>query len=112
MRSNKKRIMVKHLRAGRFIVGIVQTDQRVPQKGSELATSCFKLCGRSVLLDDFRQICSYLQFRVMSSVVWRCPTDFLAISKDWARQVEFVELGCEWKQGVTIAFPISNFLQA
>src|SRR5271163_1960587 len=111
MRADKEWIMVKHLSARRFIVGVVQTYQRVPQKRSELATSCFKLCTRSMLLDDFRQICPYLEFRVMGSIVWRCPTDLLAIGKDWARQVEFVELRCKWKQSVTAPFPISKFFQ-
>jgi len=37
---------VQSLGAGWLIVGVVQTDKRVPQERSELAASLFQLCGR------------------------------------------------------------------
>ena len=33
--SNKKRIVMNHLRAGWLVVGVIEADQSVPQKGSE-----------------------------------------------------------------------------
>ena len=39
MRPNEKRIMVKNLGAGRLVVGVIESNQRVSQERRELAAS-------------------------------------------------------------------------
>ena len=47
MRANEEWIVMKNLGAGRLIVGIVQTHQRIPEKRGKLAAGGLKLRRRS-----------------------------------------------------------------
>ena len=43
VRAHEERIVVKDLRAGRLVVGVVEADESVAKEGSELAAGCFEL---------------------------------------------------------------------
>ena len=47
MRADEERIVVEDLSAGWLIVGVVQTDQGVPEEGCELASGGFQLRTRT-----------------------------------------------------------------
>src|ERR1700683_5419573 len=64
--ADKERIIMQSLGAGRLIIGVVQTNQSVPQERSELTASLFQLCGRRRgRLEHFRNVGSHLHFGVM-----------------------------------------------
>ena len=66
--SNKERIVVNHLSAGRLVVGVVEPDQSVPQKGSEQGVRLGQFGGAAGRFDDFDQIGPHLQGGVAVAV--------------------------------------------
>src|ERR1700722_1584924 len=112
MRANEKGIVVQDLRARRLIVGVIQSNQRVSQKGSELATGCLQLRGRARRLDYFCQVGFDLQFRVAGAVYRGRPVDFLCAGEDRTRQLEFPKLACESEQPWARGLPVRHLVQA
>ena len=61
MRAHKERIVVQHLRPGWFIVGVIQSHQRVAQERYDQTACVRKILTRVRSLDDLHQIRSRLQ---------------------------------------------------
>src|SRR5580698_3668169 len=59
--ADKKRIVMQNLSARRFVIRVVQTDQRVPQKWAQLAARLLHLFARTGL-DHSGQVRAHLQF--------------------------------------------------
>src|ERR1035441_5572534 len=98
MGANEKRIVVKNLGAGRLIVGVVQADQRIPEKRSEPAASVGKPGRRARRTNDFGQVGSHLQFRMTSGVNDGSPACLFTSRENGARELEFAQVRREREQ--------------
>ena len=89
VRANQEGVTVQGLGAGWLIIGIVQTDQGVPQERSELAASLFQLCGRRRgRLEHFCQVRSHLHFGVMIVIDSGRPFRSFATRENRPRHLE------------------------
>jgi len=100
MRADEEGIVVEDLRAGRLVVGVVQTDQGVAKEGGKLASGGFELLAGSRGFDDLGEVGLDLQLGVMGGVDPWSPVDLFALSEDGARHFELAELACERKHAV------------
>ncbi len=89
MGAHKERIVVQKLGAGRLVVGVIQTDQRVPEERRELPAGGFQLSARARCLDHFGNVDMHLQFGMTVGVDPRRPFCLFALGKDGAGQLEF-----------------------
>ena len=75
--ADEERIVVQRLRAGRLVVGIVQTDESISQKRRELTARLVNLSARSRRrLENFWQVGSHLHVGVMVVVDVLRPIPF------------------------------------
>jgi hypothetical protein len=75
-------IMVQDLSAGRLVVGVVQANERVAEKGSETSARRFELGWRARVANDRGQVGAKLQFNVAGGIDDRRPTCFFASGED------------------------------
>src|ERR1700722_2216081 len=96
VRADEERIIVQRLGAWRFVVGIVQTNQGIPQERSEL-TACFVnlRTRRRGRLEDSWQVGSHLYVGVMIVVDSGSPFRSLATGEDWPRHLKFSRLASQ-----------------
>src|ERR1700722_124143 len=95
VRADEEWIIVQRLGAWRFVVGVVQTDQGIPQERSELAAGLVNLRARSRWrLEDFWQVGSHLHVGVMIVVDSGGPFRSFATGEDWPRHLKFSRLAC------------------
>src|SRR5580704_1870839 len=86
--ADEKRIVMQNLRARRFVIRVVQTDQRVPQKWAELAACLLHLLARTGL-DHSGQVRAHLQFGVTIVVDAGRPLRSLTAAENRTRHFEF-----------------------
>ena len=91
VRTHKERIVVQDLGARRLVVGVIQADQRVPEKRRKLAAGGFQLRTRTGRLDYFGNVNVHLQLAMTVGVDSGRPFCLLALGKDRAGQLEFLE---------------------
>ena len=103
MRADEEWIVVENLGARGLIVRVIQADQRIPEKRSELAAGGFKLRRRPRRSNDLGQIGSYLQFRMTVAVNDGRPRTLFTSREDGARHLEFPQVSgkreqacCRW----------------
>src|SRR5579862_9055540 len=83
MGAYEQRIIVQRLCTGRFIVGVVQTDQGISQERPELTARFLNLRMRSVRrLEQFGQVGAHLHVGVVVVVDSRSPFRSLAVGED------------------------------
>src|SRR5713226_7006120 len=83
---------MEDLRAGRFVVRIVQTHQGVSDKRGELAPGNFKLRMSGWRLQHFCQVSSNLEFCVPAAVDCRGPFDLFIPGENLLWHLESVEI--------------------
>ena len=100
MGADEERIIVQDLSARGLVVGVVQADERVAEKGSEAAARSFELGRRTGVANDRGEVGAHLQFDVAGGVDDGRPTGFLASGEDGAGQLEFAEVAGKQDQVV------------
>jgi hypothetical protein len=112
VRANEERIVVEDLRSGRFVVGVVETDEGVAEEGRELAPGGFELGFVSGCFDDLGEVGLYLQLGVMGGVDPGCPVDFLTLGEDGTGHLELAELSGEGEHSATGGLSLLHVTQA
>src|SRR5580658_3658587 len=110
MGADEKRIVMQNLRSRRFVVGVVQTDQRIPQEWAELAARLLHLLGRTGL-DHPSQIRAHLQFGVTVVVNSRRPLRSLTTAKNRTRHFKFPKPARQRNQIVSLGSSMRHGLQ-
>src|ERR1700733_3220553 len=91
MRTHKEWIVVQELGARRFVVGEIQTDQRVPEKRRELTASGFQLRRRARCFYYLGNVNVHLQLTMTVGIDPRRPFCLLALGEDGPGQLKFLE---------------------
>ena len=112
MGSNKERVVVNHLGAGRLVVGVIEAYQSVPQKGSEQGMRLGKFRRAGGGLDDFYQIGSHLQRGVAVAVNTRGKLGPLTLGKERLWHFEFPQLAGQREQRVGDFLPLGHLVEA
>src|SRR5487761_1030089 len=100
MGSNKERVVVNHLCAGRFVVGVIEPYQSVPQKRCKQSMRLGQFGGTSGGLNDFYQIGSHLQGCMSIAVKPCCKLGPLTLSKERLGHFEFPKFSGKREQRV------------
>src|SRR4029077_1256764 len=90
MGSHKKRIVVNHLGAGRFVIGVIDPHQGVPEKGSKQSMCLSKIRWRTAGgLEYFYQVDPHLQGGMAVAVKPGCKLGPLTLGKErlWALKI-------------------------
>src|SRR5436305_15345703 len=92
MRANEERIVMQYLRAGRFVVRVVEPYEGISQEGSQLSAGLRELACRTGCASDLRTVHLHLQIGVTIVVDSRSPLLPSALFKDGLRHRDFTQL--------------------
>src|SRR6266567_3918750 len=112
MRANEEGVVVQNLCPRRFIVSVVQADQRIAEKRRKLAARRFQLRRRGRSTNEFRQICPYLQLRMTAGVDNGRPRALFISSENGTGHFEFPESFSHGKNTVSDRGPVRHFRQS
>src|SRR5258708_29656981 len=102
MRANEKWILMEDLRARWFIVGVIQSYERIAQERRQFTAGLRYLFRRAWRGDDLRQVCAHLQFGVAIVVDSLRPFIAFAIAEDGPRHLEFAQVAGQGKHPLLV----------
>ena len=112
VRAHEEGIVVKDLRSGGLVVGVVEADESVAKEGSELSAGCFELGLVTGSLDDLGEVGLDLKLLVVGGVDARRPVDLFAVGEDGAGHLELAEFAGEGEQLIVGGFALLHVGEA
>ena len=89
---------MQNLSSGRFIVGVIQSHQRVSEERGKLSARLKDLVCRSRLANDLREIGLHFQIGVTVVINSRAPFFPLTLLEDRLRHLELTQFTCQRRQ--------------
>src|SRR5690348_14534612 len=112
MRANEQRVVMKHLRARRLVIRVVESHQSIAQERSNAAASLGQFRGGVRRLDGFRQIGSHLRYRVPVAVQPERKLASFPRCKKRLGHLEFTKLSGKGEERVGVyCFPLRHFVE-
>ena len=113
MGAHEEWIDVQELRSRWLVIGVVETNESIPQEGSELAAGGFELSTCSGSFDDPGQVGLNLQLGMMTGVDVGSPVDLFAGGKDLAGHLELAQFPSKREQVVGgLEIPFRHSIEA
>ena len=110
--ADEERIVVEDLSARGLVVGVIQADERVSEKGSKAAARGFELGGRTGIANDRGEVGPNLQFDVAGGVDDGRPARFFTSGEDGAGQLEFAQVAGKQDEVVGNVGSVGHLVEA
>ena len=112
MGANEERIIEDHLSARRFVVGVVQSHQAVPEKRHKVGASRIQLVAGRGGLHDFDQIGAHLELSVAVIVKTEGPFSSLTAAEERLGHLEFTKRSGKPHHTLGHRFALGHLIQA
>src|SRR5574340_1079146 len=90
--AHEKHIVINHLGAGRFVIGVVQAHKCVSKERNQFSTRRPKPVSRRPRLYDFGQVCLHLALEMLVLVKAHGPLGSFTSGEQWLGELELMKL--------------------